>query len=195
MVIGGLEDPEDYKGFEAAVTADFSPQTAVERELVLRLGSLLWRLRRAGSIETGMLQNSSATIAESDGTKEPTPEAVAASPDFGMNSSGQLTRNDYERMDRCPEGDSAVSDLAAPFGHLAAVDKGAFDRLGRDKTTLWRQVCQTVFMLEVLRRQSLDMKWLPRSSHQGSGKSFSQFVQRVHNSTMSGPSSRGPSPR
>ena len=42
-VIGTLEDPEDYKAFELAVTSDFDAQTAVERELVLRLASLLWR--------------------------------------------------------------------------------------------------------------------------------------------------------
>ena len=56
-VIDGLEDPEDYKAFEASVTADYDAQTAVERELVLRLASLLWRLRRATSIETGLLQS------------------------------------------------------------------------------------------------------------------------------------------
>ena len=31
--------------FEMAVTADYDAQSAVERELVLRLASLLWRLR------------------------------------------------------------------------------------------------------------------------------------------------------
>ena len=55
-VIEGLEDPEDYKAFEAAVTSDYEAQSAAERELVLRLASLLWRLRRATSIETGLLQ-------------------------------------------------------------------------------------------------------------------------------------------
>jgi hypothetical protein len=53
-VIQLLEDPEDYCAFELAVTADYDPATAVERELVLRLASLLWRLRRATSIETGL---------------------------------------------------------------------------------------------------------------------------------------------
>jgi hypothetical protein len=42
-VIDGLEDSEDYRAFEAAVIADYDAQTAVERELVLRLASLLWR--------------------------------------------------------------------------------------------------------------------------------------------------------
>ena len=36
------------------VTADYDAQSAVERELVLRLASLLWRLRRATTIESGL---------------------------------------------------------------------------------------------------------------------------------------------
>ena len=55
-VIGGLEDEEDYKAFELSVSSGFDAPTAVERELVLRLASLLWRLRRATAIETGLLQ-------------------------------------------------------------------------------------------------------------------------------------------
>src|SRR3954454_25334133 len=53
-VIGALEDAEDYKAFEAAVTADYDAQSTVERELVLRLASLLWRIRRATTMETGL---------------------------------------------------------------------------------------------------------------------------------------------
>jgi len=55
-VIGALEDAEDYKAFEAAVIADYDAQSAVERELVLRLASLLWRQRRATTMETGLFE-------------------------------------------------------------------------------------------------------------------------------------------
>ena len=55
-VIEILEDPEDYKAFEATIIADYDARTAVERELVLRLASLLWRLRRATGIETDLLR-------------------------------------------------------------------------------------------------------------------------------------------
>jgi hypothetical protein len=55
-VIGALEDAEDYQAFEAAITADYDAQSAVERELVLRLASLLWRLRRATAMETGLFE-------------------------------------------------------------------------------------------------------------------------------------------
>ena len=55
-VITALEDAEDYAAFELAVTADYDAQSTVERELVLRLASLLWRLRRATAIETGLFE-------------------------------------------------------------------------------------------------------------------------------------------
>jgi hypothetical protein len=55
-VISALEDAQDYKAFEATVIADYDAQSAVERELVLRLASLLWRLRRATAIETGLFE-------------------------------------------------------------------------------------------------------------------------------------------
>jgi hypothetical protein len=55
-VIEGLEDGEDYRGFEAAIIADYDAETAVERELVLRLASLLWRLRRIIAIETDLFR-------------------------------------------------------------------------------------------------------------------------------------------
>lgn len=63
-VIGVLEDLSDYEKFEAAIIADYSPRPFVEYELVVRLASLLWRLRRATSIETGLLQIHSKIIRE-----------------------------------------------------------------------------------------------------------------------------------
>src|SRR5262249_2973180 len=54
-VVESLEDPEDYSAFEAAIIADYDATTAVDRELVLRLAALLWRIRRATGIETALL--------------------------------------------------------------------------------------------------------------------------------------------
>ena len=60
--IGTLEDAEDYGAFEAAIVADYDAQSAVERELVLRLASLLWRLRRATAFETGLFEIQASEI-------------------------------------------------------------------------------------------------------------------------------------
>jgi hypothetical protein len=55
-VIGTREDAEDYKAFEAAIIANYDAQTAVERELVLLLASVLWLLRRATAMETQLFE-------------------------------------------------------------------------------------------------------------------------------------------
>ena len=49
-MIGALEDAEDYQAFEAAIIADYDAQSAVERELVPRLTSLLWQYLVAKSL-------------------------------------------------------------------------------------------------------------------------------------------------
>src|SRR5678809_340135 len=63
-VIGAMEDAEDYKAFEAAIIADFDAPSAVERELLLQLASLLWRLRRATTIETGLFDKQAEQLQE-----------------------------------------------------------------------------------------------------------------------------------
>src|SRR5437868_6884505 len=70
-VIGALEDAEDYKAFEAAVIADYDAQSAVERELVLRLVSLLWRIRRATTMETGLFQIQAKQLLEFRRKRDP----------------------------------------------------------------------------------------------------------------------------
>src|SRR5512139_1053301 len=56
-VIAVLENSEDYRAFEAAVISDYEAETAVERELVLRLASVFWRLRRATGIESALFES------------------------------------------------------------------------------------------------------------------------------------------
>jgi hypothetical protein len=56
-VIAVLENSEDYEAFEAAVISDYNAETAAERELVLRLASVLWRLRRATGMETAIFDS------------------------------------------------------------------------------------------------------------------------------------------
>ena len=51
-VITALENAADYGVFEMTIASDYRPRSAPEREMVAKLASLLWRLRRATSIET-----------------------------------------------------------------------------------------------------------------------------------------------
>jgi len=133
-VIAPLEDPADYRAFELAVTVSYDAETAVERELVLRLASLLWRLRRATSVETGLLQIQVETSTAPDPAPAKLPGEVCEVIDIfqsGRASSG--------------------CELARCFLRLADLDNGIFERLGRYEAALWRQVRQTIFTLQHLR--------------------------------------------
>src|SRR5665213_130989 len=59
-IIAALEDSKDYEAFEAAVISDYDAESVVERELVLRLASVLWRLRRATGIERALFESVTA---------------------------------------------------------------------------------------------------------------------------------------
>jgi hypothetical protein len=82
-VIAALEDAEDYQAFEAAVIADYDAESAVERELVLRLASVLWRLRRATGIETALFE--SVTAGPSKVEQEPSRPALVEAADLAIN--------------------------------------------------------------------------------------------------------------
>src|SRR5437588_2100225 len=55
-VVSMLEDRSHYDAFEAAIFAEYQPISMVERSLTSRLVSVLWRLRRATAIETGLFE-------------------------------------------------------------------------------------------------------------------------------------------
>src|SRR5471030_2338430 len=55
-VISLVENADEYADLETLIIADYEPQTTVERLLVERLASLLWRLRRAVTVETGLFE-------------------------------------------------------------------------------------------------------------------------------------------
>ena len=55
-VVSNFEDAKCYRALERAIVDSFAPGSAIERELIHRLASLLWRLRRASAIETGLFQ-------------------------------------------------------------------------------------------------------------------------------------------
>ena len=79
-VIATLEDAEDYQAFEVAVTSDYDAQSAVERELVLRLASILWRLRRATGIELALFETVTSERASRPKSDAPDQSPSQASP-------------------------------------------------------------------------------------------------------------------
>ena len=151
-VIAALENWEDYQAFEAAVISDYDAESAVERELVLRLASVLWRLRRATGIETALFE--SVTEDTSKHGHRPSRENLAGVADLAERN--RLFLGAVQESDAA-EGyelsSEAKRDIADCFLRLAALPTFALDRLSRYEHLLWRQARQIVFTLESLRRR------------------------------------------
>jgi len=160
-VIGALEDAEDYKAFEAAIIADYDAQSAVERELVLRLASLLWRLRRATIMETGLFEIQASHLngfRQARQVNTASQEVVHAL--FGRADTASFgpTSHDITNETEADPGpvESAVepnADLARCFLRLANLPNFALDRLSRYEATLWRQAGRVLFALDALDRR------------------------------------------
>ena len=168
-VIEIVEDVEDYRAFEAAVIADYDAHTAVERELVLRLASLLWRLRRATAIETELFRIQAEILrdrrnqAQSQGLQErPSPfrvieNGIALCDDSADDWNEGVARRTYLKgthtfpISASPE--MSPRDLALCFQRLVNFNNDVFERLGRYEVALWRQMLQTMLMLQAARRR------------------------------------------
>jgi len=162
-VIGALEDAEDYKAFEAAIIADYDVQSAVERELVLRLASVLWRLRRATTMETGLFEIQADYLREFRAGRQTSPksqeiiyagfgrpDSVEADPD---RESHGITNGTEALPSSGPQSVDPATDLARCFLRLANLPSYPLDRLSRYEAILWRQAGQILIALDALDRR------------------------------------------
>jgi hypothetical protein len=161
-VITALEDAEDYAAFELAVTADYDAQSAVERELVLRLASVLWRLRRANAIETGLFKLQASQLLQFRTRKQGYRDrqmiideiyrsAVIDERDLGQDQGETASSLEPGSPSTSDPADQS-GDLTRAFVRLNNLPTYPLDRLSRYEAALWRQACQTLFALQCLSR-------------------------------------------
>jgi hypothetical protein len=161
-VITALEDAEDYAAFEMAVTAEYDAQSAVERELVLRLASLLWRLRRATAIETGLFEIQARQLLRfrqgrqayrKQDIVDSIYRAAVASDNDSCNGQDQEIAGRFKSSVSAAETSHTSNDVTGSFLRLSSLPTCPLDRLSRYEAALWRQACQTLFTLQGLNRR------------------------------------------
>ena len=136
----------DRCGFEAAIIADYDAETAVERELVLRVASLLWRLRRLIAIETDLVRIQTEILRERR-------NEMLTVPGTHPNATPEvLTLAESDRLG-CNGPASSPRELTHCFLRLGNLDSGAFERLSRYNAALWKQTAQTLLLLGPVRRR------------------------------------------
>jgi hypothetical protein len=162
-VIDALEDAEDYAAFEMAVTADYDARSAVERELVLRLASLLWRLRRATAIESGLFKIQARQLLRFRQRRQQHQDrqkiietmcrdAVPISRGVQLDQQDRADDIDDSSRSALAQADQS-DDLTRSFVRLSNLPTYPLDRLSRYEAALWRQACQILFALQFLDRR------------------------------------------
>jgi hypothetical protein len=165
-VINNLEHVRSYRAFERALIGSVDPRSVIEFELVHQLASLLWRLRRASAIETGLFEIQSELARRQDPFHGPRQPGAAPTRANGHSkapgSNGGDVAGDHEPLStsmRPPLGPRSKSRaIAQCFLRLSNLDPTLLDRAGRYEARLWRQAAQTIWTLEAMRQPPPPMR-------------------------------------
>src|SRR5262245_8713857 len=168
-VVKTLEHVRSYRAFERALIASVDPRSALELALAHRLASLLWRLRRASAIETGLFEIQGELLSargqapcrgpSQPGALQTSTGANGHSKAPGSNGRGDAPARDQELLStsmRPPLEPSHA--LAQCFLRLSNLDPTLLDRVGSYETRLWRQAAQTIWTLEAMRQPPPPMR-------------------------------------
>jgi hypothetical protein len=172
-VIQVLEDVRSYRAFERTLVGSVDPRSVIELALVHRLASLLWRLRRACAIETGLfeMQGEPLSARRQDPSRGPSqagalPTVTVAnghSKGPGPNGRDDPPISDQDNalsttMRAAPGRWSKSRTIAQCFLRLSNLDPALLDRVGGYEARLWRQAAQTIWTLEAMRQPPPPMR-------------------------------------
>jgi hypothetical protein len=165
-VVQVLEDVRSFRAFERTLVGSIDPRSVIELELVQRLASLLWRLRRASAIETGLfeIQGELLLARRQDSSRESQAGTLQTAPGTNGHSKGPGSNGRDDRPISNQDNSLSMTMRAAPgrwsksrtiaqcFLRLSNLDPTLLDRVGSYESRLWRQAAQTIWTLEEIRR-------------------------------------------
>jgi hypothetical protein len=131
---------------------------------VLRLASLLWRLRRATAIESGLFKIQARHLLQFQQrrqVRQKRQEIIDSVYRNALAAEEDMHQNDDEPssspLDPSPlstaEPADPYDDLTRSFIRLTNLPTYPLDRLSRYEATLWRQACQILVTLQCLDRR------------------------------------------
>ncbi len=126
-VIEKLEKVRSYRAFERAIIASIEPRSAIELELGHRRANVLWRLRRASMIETGLLEIPGELLL----ARRTRSESETVLSPIRANGHNQNLRGSHERPR--PKFNRAIAQC------FANLDSVLLERVGTYEARLWRK--------------------------------------------------------
>jgi hypothetical protein len=172
-VIQVLEDVRSYRAFERTLVGSVDPRSVIELALVHRLASLLWRLRRACAIETGLFEMQGELLSARRQDPSRGPSQAGALPTVtvanghskgpGPNGRDDPPISDQDNalsttMRAAPGRWSKSRTIAQCFLRLSNLDPTLLDRVGGYEARLRRQAAQTIWTLEAMRQPPPPMR-------------------------------------
>jgi hypothetical protein len=171
-VVTNFEDVRAYRAFERVVIGSVDPRSAIELELAHRLASLMWRLRRASAIETGLfeiqgdcllaLRQDPARAAGQPDRLQPPTQVNGHNTVPGSSTPYHVPVSKREPLStsmHLPLGPGSRSrSIAQCFLRLSNLDPTLLDRIGRYEARLWRQAAQTIWTLDAMRQPPPPMR-------------------------------------
>jgi hypothetical protein len=166
-VVTTLEDARSYRAFERALIGSVDPRSVLELALAHRLASLLWRLRRASAIETGLFEIRGELLSarqqgRTRGLSQPATLQTPTQANGHKMAPGSNGRDGPAASDQELQSTSTRPPRAAPssnsrtvaqcFLRLSNLDPTLLDRVGSYEARLWRQAAQTIWTLDAMRR-------------------------------------------
>src|SRR6516164_5253497 len=166
-VVTTLEHVRSYRAFELTLIGNIDPRSVIELALVHRLASLLWRLRRASAIETGLfeIQGELLSARGQAPSREPSQPGTLGTPTLanghskgpGSNGRDDPPMSDHDNslsttMRAVPGRLSKSRTVAQCFLRLSNLDPTLLDRASSYEARLWRQSAQTIWTLDAMRR-------------------------------------------
>jgi hypothetical protein len=144
-VIDVFEDDAEFQTFCRAVASGYAPRSTTDQEMIHRLAALLWRLRRAHAVETGLLSIQGKL------QRDIRLSAEQGQPDMfsllGLERSVAPTDDPALVIER-----QRTEAKARAFLRLCNINSEALDRLSRYEVGLWRQTAQLILLLERVTR-------------------------------------------
>jgi hypothetical protein len=183
-IVNDLENIRSYRAFERALIGSIDPRSVIELELVHRLASLLWRLRRASAIETGLfeIQGELLLARQQHPSRGPSQLRMLPAPTRvnghskgpGSNGRDDPLASNQEPLSttstRPPPGPWSNSRaIAQCFLRLSNLDPNSLDTVGRYEARLWRQAAQTLWTFDAMRRPQ------PAQTRRPSRRSVARF--------------------
>jgi hypothetical protein len=167
-VVQNFEDVRSYRAFERTLIGSVDPRSVIELELVHRLANLLWRLRRASTIETGLFESQGEFLAgrRQDPSRGPSQPGALPTPTRANGYKIASSSNGGDDSLAPPQDQESLSTSMRPahgpwskscaiaqcFLRLSDLDPTLLDRVGNYEARLWRQAAQTLWTLDAMRR-------------------------------------------